>query len=98
MSAREVNGAMGGFSKKRQAEETLDVPEAPAKPLTIVVVLPTSPRRLKLQEATSGRLSPKGLFAGGVPVVQTGAARSGFGGARLLRHPGSSAEAIWVEL
>jgi hypothetical protein len=29
----------------------------------------------------------KGLFAGGVPVVQTCAARSGFGGARLLNDP-----------
>jgi hypothetical protein len=46
-----------------------------AKPLTIVLVLRRRPR------------PREGLFAGGVPVVQTGAARLVFGGARLPNYP-----------
>jgi hypothetical protein len=37
----------------------------------IVLVLPTSPRRLKLREATSGRLSSRGVFG---PSAWRGAA------------------------
>ena len=39
MSAREVNAGIGRLFKKAYGEETLDVPEAPAEPRTIVLVL-----------------------------------------------------------